>query len=147
MSTIRQGIIGTALLAGSIVLSAAGQLGMKVGMQEYRGGAAIIDTQVSMLHMLGDPVLWTTAGLFAYGISMLVWLAALARYPLSYAYPLLSLSYVLVYIGATQWSRLSEVATPLRTTGTLLILVGVCLVSLTESRGSSASRNATEGGS
>jgi len=44
---------------------------------------------------------------------------------------LLGLSYVLVYVGATQWPRLLESATPARTVGTLLILAGVTLVALT----------------
>ena len=58
----------------------------------------------------------------------------LVRYRLSYAYPLLASSYVLVYIGATSWPTLAEPATPQRTIGTLLILAGVALVSLTGER-------------
>ncbi len=79
-------------------------------------------------------LLWTAAGLAAYGLSLLAWLAVLVRYRLSYAYPLLALSYVLVYIGATSWPELAEPATPQRTIGTLLILAGVALVSLTGER-------------
>ena len=48
---------------------------------------------------------------------------------MSFAYPTLSLSYILVYVGATHWPLLAETATPSRTLGTLLILVGVGLVS------------------
>ena len=73
-------------------------------------------------------------GLAAYGLSLIAWLAVLARYPLSYAYPLLGLSYVLVYAGATHWARLQETATPLRTAGTLLILLGAALVSRSGAR-------------
>jgi undecaprenyl phosphate-alpha-L-ara4N flippase subunit ArnE len=79
-------------------------------------------------------IFWTVVGLFAYGLSLLAWLAVLVRYRLSYAYPLLALSYVLVYVGATNWPQLAEHATPQRTAGTLLILVGVALVSLTGDR-------------
>ena len=60
------------------------------------------------------------------------WLAVLARYPLSFAYPMLSLSYVLVYVGATHWPLLGEAPSPLRTLGTLLILTGVGLVTRTK---------------
>jgi undecaprenyl phosphate-alpha-L-ara4N flippase subunit ArnF len=125
-------ILGLALLAASIVLSAVGQLGMKVGMQELRTSFAAAGDS---LPFFGQAFFWTAGGLFAYALSMVAWLAVLVRYPLSFAYPLLSLSYVLVYIGATQWDRLLEAATPLRTSGTLLILVGVAIVSMSDDRG------------
>jgi undecaprenyl phosphate-alpha-L-ara4N flippase subunit ArnF len=84
------------------------------------------------LTMLAEPIAWTVAGLSAYACSLLIWLAVLVRYPLSFAYPLLGLSYALVYVGATHWPRLAEMATPLRTVGTLLILLGVALVLRTD---------------
>ena len=117
------------------MLSSIGQLCMKVGMQglkQYAGRRSRRPGARS--RALTEPLLFTAGGLFAYAVSMLAWLAVLVRYPLSYAYPFLSLSYVLVYIGATHWSRLMETATPLRTAGTLLILAGVALVSRTEGR-------------
>jgi drug/metabolite transporter (DMT)-like permease len=85
---------------------------------------------------LREALLFTAGGLVAYALSLLAWLAVLVRYRLSYAYPLLALSYVLVYAGATQWPELAEAATPQRTVGTLLILAGVGLASLAGGRGS-----------
>ena len=127
--------LGRALLASSIVLSAAGQLGMKAGMQELHAlparGVALATASWSEMV---PAVAWTAAGLTAYGLSLVCWLAVLVRYPLSYAYPLLGLAYVLVYIGATQWPRLAEPASLLRTGGTLLILVGVALVTVADRR-------------
>lgn len=134
MNPVPTRIIGVLLLATSIVLSAAGQLGMKVGMTEVRASGSFLAQADGALRLLSEPVLWTAGGLFAYGVSLIVWLGALMRYPLSYAYPFLSLSYVIVYVAATQWSRLAETATPLRSAGTFLIIAGVCLVSLTERR-------------
>ena len=130
--------IGTACLGASIVLSAIGQLGMKAGMQNLklaRAGGEIVWSLASS-PPLRDALLFTTAGLVAYGLSLLAWLAVLVRYRLSYAYPLLALSYVLVYVGATQWPELAEAATPQRTIGTLLILAGVGLASLAGGRAS-----------
>jgi undecaprenyl phosphate-alpha-L-ara4N flippase subunit ArnF len=128
--------LGAAALSASIVLSALGQLGMKAGMQNLKlaraGGELAWSLAFSPL--LRDALLWTLAGLAAYALSLLAWLAVLVRYRLSYAYPLLALSYVLVYVGATSWSQLAEHATPQRTLGTLLILAGVALVSLTGER-------------
>jgi len=128
--------IGAAALSASIVLSALGQLGMKAGMQNLklaRAGGELAWTAVST-PPLRDALFFTAAGLVAYGLSLLAWLAVLVRYRLSYAYPLLALSYVLVYAGATQWPVLAEAATPQRTLGTLLILAGVGLASLTGGR-------------
>jgi undecaprenyl phosphate-alpha-L-ara4N flippase subunit ArnF len=123
--------LGAAFLVGSIVLSAAGQLAMKVGMAELH---TLIDS-VSELGwsaelLVAPPTLWTAAGLASYGASMLCWLVVLARYPLSFAYPMLGLSYVLVYLGATEWPRLAETASASRSLGTLLIVIGVALVSM-----------------
>jgi multidrug transporter EmrE-like cation transporter len=128
--------LGIAALSASIVLSALGQLGMKNGMQHLRlaGASGEIAWSIAALAPLRAAIFWTVAGLFAYGLSLLAWLAVLARYRLSYAYPLLALSYVLVYLGATSWPQLAEPATPQRTFGTLLILAGVALASLTGER-------------
>ncbi len=127
--------LGRALLVSSIVLSAAGQLGMKAGMQELHGlalrGVALPSGSFSQLW---PAAFWTGAGLTSYGLSLICWLAVLVRYPLSYAYPLLSLAYVLVYVGATHWPRLLEPASALRTGGTLLILAGVALVTVADKR-------------
>jgi len=132
MSAASKRSFGIVLLTSSIVLSAVGQLCMKAGMQGLRESPVALEATWSALRMLQEPLLFAAGGLLAYAISMLAWLAVLVRYPLSYAYPFLSLSYVLVYLGATHWSRLMETATPLRTAGTLLILLGVILVSRTE---------------
>jgi undecaprenyl phosphate-alpha-L-ara4N flippase subunit ArnF len=117
--------IGVTAACCSIGLSALGQLCMKAGMLQAEGGFATLDLQ----SLASSPaVAWILAGLVAYGFSMLSWLTVLTRFTLSSAYPLLSLSYVLVYVGATHWPRLMETATPTRTLGTLLIAVGVALV-------------------
>ena len=120
--------LAIAALVASIVLSAAGQLAMKVGMLALHGVDELARAGWSAI---GPAVMWTVLGLVSYAVSMLAWLLVLARYPLSYAYPLLGLSYVLVYAVATQWSALAESATPLRTLGTLLVVAGVVLVSST----------------
>lgn len=124
---------GVACLAASIVLSALGQLAMKNGMRHLHLAGAGEIAQFTAPPMRAA-VFWTVVGLTAYGASLLAWLAVLVRYRLSYAYPLLALSYVLVYAGATHWPQLLEPATPTRTIGTLLILAGVALASLTGER-------------
>jgi drug/metabolite transporter (DMT)-like permease len=70
------------------------------------------------------PQLWFA--LFAYGVSLLVWLIGLSRVPVSQAYPLLSMGYVL-NIGLAWW-LLGEVPNVQRVVGTGVIVAGVVLV-------------------
>jgi len=134
MTAARARWLGVACLVASIALSALGQLAMKNGMRHlHLAGAGEIVWPITSPPVRAA-VFWTAVGLVAYGSSLLTWLVVLVRYRLSYAYPLLALSYVLVYVGATQWPQLLEPATPQRTVGTLLILAGVALVSATGER-------------
>jgi hypothetical protein len=127
-TTSASSVLGLACLSASIALSAVGQLGMKLGMESLHAAGAPGSASV------WPAALWTAAGLASYAVSLAAWLVVLIRYPLSYAYPLLGLSYVLVYLGATQLPSLLEPATPLRTLGTLLIVAGAALVSTTGDR-------------
>jgi drug/metabolite transporter (DMT)-like permease len=71
------------------------------------------------------PSLWYA--LCAYGLSVIVWLVGLSRVPVSQAYPLLSLGYV-INIGLAWW-LLGEVPNVQRVGGIAIIVVGVVLVS------------------
>lgn len=63
-----------------------------------------------------------------YLFAVLTWLRVLQWLPLSRAYPLLALGYVLVYGGAVAW--LAEAASWNRSLGTALVAVGVILAVL-----------------
>ena len=67
------------------------------------------------------------AGLLAYTLSMLCWMLALRRIALSRAYPLLSLSYVLVWLLATALPIFSEPFHIGALIGVLLIIIGLVL--------------------
>jgi undecaprenyl phosphate-alpha-L-ara4N flippase subunit ArnF len=122
-----------ALVSCSIVLSAGAQLLMKAGMLALN--SLDLNTILTALPVLSMPVLqvlaWILSGLTLYAISMLAWMAVLSRYQLSFAYPLLSLSYVLVYVAAVLWPRLHETVSMPKTIGVVLILAGVYLVTRT----------------
>jgi drug/metabolite transporter (DMT)-like permease len=70
------------------------------------------------------PQFWLA--LAAYGVSLVVWLIGLSRVPVSQAYPLLSMGYVL-NIGLAWW-LLGEVPNVQRIVGTGVIIAGVVLV-------------------
>jgi multidrug transporter EmrE-like cation transporter len=79
----------------------------------------------SMLILLRSPPFWS--GMLCYGASVCVWLAALSKAPVSTAYPMLSLGYVVVAAVAVTW--LGESLSPAKIVGIALICAGVVLVS------------------
>ena len=66
-------------------------------------------------------------GMTCYATSVCVWLAALSKAPVSTAYPMLSLGYVVVTAVSVLW--LGETVTGAKLIGIGLICVGVVLVS------------------
>lgn len=125
--------VGIASLAGSILASAAAQLLLKIGV--LLSPDAFHPAGQGM-HLSLDPddypgLWWILGGLAAYGVSLLAWLNVLARIPLSFAYPLLSISYVLVYIGAIASPLLAEDLTAMRAMGVMLVAFGAAIITST----------------
>lgn len=69
-------------------------------------------------------------GLFAYVLSMGCWFFALRKMALSKAYPLLSLSYVLVWVAAIRVPWLGESFSVGKLVGVSVIFLGLWLVCL-----------------
>ncbi len=67
-------------------------------------------------------------GLACYGVSLLLWLGALSRLPVSVAYPMLSVGYVVNAAAAA--FLFGEALTMQKITGIALISVGVVVLSL-----------------
>jgi multidrug transporter EmrE-like cation transporter len=66
------------------------------------------------------------AGAACYAVSLIVWVLALSKTPVSIAYPMVSLGFALNALLA--WWLLGEVVTPMRMAGIGVIIVGVFLV-------------------
>ena len=66
------------------------------------------------------------AGIACYAVSMVVWILALSKTPVSVAYPMVSIGFALN--AALAWWLLGEAVTPMRMTGIGVIIVGVFLV-------------------
>ena len=82
------------LLLGGVFLNAAAQLLLKAATRhsgELVGDSGKI-SWTAALQLVGAVPLWF--GLACYGISLIVWLGALSRVPVSLAYPMLSIGYV-----------------------------------------------------
>ncbi len=108
------------LILGTVAFSVLGQLLLKTGAQRLAGlgGVEFLLAAARNPHVL--------SGLAAWAASTVCWLYVLRAAPLSRAYPLTSLTYVLlplasVYVFGEQLRRLHGI-------GTVLILIGVACV-------------------
>ena len=113
------------ILFCGVLLNALAQLGLKAATR-VTGPLLATDSGVLRrgLELLSVPPLWYA--LFAYGLSVFVWLVGLSRVPVSQAYPLLSMGYV-INIGLAWWI-LGEVPNAQRVAGIGVIVLGVVLV-------------------
>ncbi|MEK6558295.1 MAG: EamA family transporter [Candidatus Margulisiibacteriota bacterium] len=108
-----------------ILIGVAGQLCLKTGMQQI-GTYSLIQKGIVLqyLKILFNPFVFF--GLVLYFTSTLFWLYLISRVPLSFAYPMLSISYVLVAIASL--ILFHERISVLNWVGITVILVGVCLI-------------------
>ena len=113
------------LIITAVAMSAVGQMALKIAVERAHLKNAIAAGVMSALGAAAaSPALW--AAVFIYVSSVALWLWALSEADLSTAYPFVSLGFVLTMVFAAIF--LKEVITPLKLTGTMLILVGCVLV-------------------
>ena len=108
-------------------MNAAAQLLLKVATRPLAHFDNFgMQTLLDSIGILGRSVpFW--AGMLCYGTSVCVWLAALSKAPVSTAYPMLSLGYIVVACVSVLW--LGETLSPAKMLGIALICAGVVLVS------------------
>ena len=116
------------LLALTILLSTVAQVFLKMGANELEIGSSHINLSLLLslaIKMLTTPMI--LLGLVLFGASAILWILILTKAELSYAFPLLSLGYVLMLIPA--WALFNEDISLNRLIGTLLICGGVYFIS------------------
>lgn len=115
------------LIIVSVSLNALAQVVLRKAMLTL--GVLPPPTQVVnfALTLAGNPWLW--AGMACYGASIGIWLAVLARVPVSLAYPMLSIGYIIAAVLGVIFLR-EAVSVP-RALGIGLICFGVFFVSRT----------------
>ena len=115
------------LILTGVGLNAAAQLLLKVATKPLAHfnefNTDILSSSIVIL--LRSVPFWT--GMLCYAASVCVWVAALSKAPVSTAYPMLSLGYVVVAAVSVAW--LGETLTPAKMLGIALICTGVVLVS------------------
>lgn len=121
MNAVSFGLIFT-----GVMLNAAAQILMKAGTN------AVGHFEFSMANVM--PVGWKLAtewhivtALFCYGLSVVVWILALSRVPVSIAFPMLSMAYVVNALAA--WYLLGEELNPAKVLGIGIIILGVVVIS------------------
>ena len=103
-----------AFILTGVLLNAGAQLLLKAGTNAEPLGLRLAIEP----HILG--------GLACYGVSVVVWVIALSKVPVSIAYPMLSIGYVVNAVAA--YYLLGETVTPMRLAGIGVIIVGVFIV-------------------
>lgn len=127
--TVEESKRGYALALSSVLLVTLDQLLLKSGVI---GLPPILFTFPALDSLLSTPdllpkLLLLLCGIVAYLGSLLCWLGALRYLPLHRAYPLLALSYGLVYLCAITLPWLHESFSLLKGAGVLFIILGVYL--------------------
>ncbi|MGO9932732.1 MAG: SMR family transporter [Steroidobacteraceae bacterium] len=120
-------VITWVLIFTGVGLNAAAQLLLKVATRPLSHFTVFnwgtLNSSIGILFK--SPQFWT--GMLCYAASICVWLAALSKAPVSTAYPMLSLGYVVVAFASVLW--LGESLTVAKVLGIALICAGVVLVS------------------
>jgi multidrug transporter EmrE-like cation transporter len=115
------------LILLSISIAVGGQMLLKIGIN--RIGVLSFSSLVGFRHFLlgiiKSPLVMS--GLFLYIISAAIWLVVLSAVDLSFAYPFLGFTYVLVLVFSK--FILKEDVSLIRWIGTIIITIGVIVIS------------------
>lgn len=116
--------MNTLLIIISVLLNCAAQLLIRKGM--------LIEGEVGMHNMVSHlgtmfTNIWLWGAMLCYAVSILLWMSVLSKVEVSYAYPFLSIGYVLSAVAG--YLLFSENITPIRIVGIIVICVGVILIS------------------
>lgn len=82
------------------------------------------DKLAFLLALFLDP--WVLSGFFSAFLAAICWMAAMTRFELSYAYPFMSLSFVLVLIFSSIF--FDESLSPAKLIGTTLVIFGLIIL-------------------
>ncbi len=113
------------LILLGVLLNAAAQLCLKEGMRRI-GHFDFVWANIIPIGLQVAGNVFVLSGLFLYVISVAVWLLVLSRVEVSFAYPLLSVGYIVNAVAG--YYLFQENLSLTRVTGILIIIVGVYFV-------------------
>ena len=109
----------------AVLINAGAQLLLKAGTNRVGEFAYSLDNVVPIgLKVATSPHI--VGGIACYVVSVIIWILALSRVPVSIAYPMLSIGYIVNAVAA--WVLFGESVTTQKLLGIGFIIVGVWLV-------------------
>jgi multidrug transporter EmrE-like cation transporter len=116
------------LILTGVLLNAFAQIVLKQGMRTIGTFAFSLDNIIPIGIKVGlNP--FVLVGLGCYGISVFVWLMVLSRVDVSYAYPMLSVGYIVAALAGK--ILFGEPVNMIRWSGIITICIGVWLITRT----------------
>lgn len=112
------------LLLVSVIFGATGQFLFRMGMKSY-GQVSAAGVFKQLFAIILTPQIFS--GFILFGISSILWLSVISKSQLSYAYPMVSMGYVLTLI--LSWLFLNEHINIYKIIGTIFIMSGVIFIS------------------
>jgi multidrug transporter EmrE-like cation transporter len=124
------GAIELLVLFTAIAMGAVGQIGMKAGMNRVRdkSGGDLGPLLKALPRIFTD--LYVLGGISIYVLSTVLWLWVLSRVPLSFAYPCISVSYIIIIVAGKFVFR--ERIDGWKIAAIILILIGVIALGFSE---------------
>jgi multidrug transporter EmrE-like cation transporter len=119
-------IISFGLIFLGVMLNAAAQILMKAGTNSI-GHFEFSAENILPIGLRLATEWHIIVALFCYAVSVVVWILALSRVPVSIAFPMLSMAYVVNAIAA--WYLLNEAFNPVKLVGMGVIILGVVIIS------------------
>jgi multidrug transporter EmrE-like cation transporter len=119
------------LILSSVTLNALAQLLVKKGMTVI----GKIDVSISSIGSLIPQLIvngYIIGGLGSYVVSIFIWFVVLSRVQVSYAYPYLSIGYIITAVAA--YLFLGESLSLYKIAGILIICVGIIILSIGASK-------------
>lgn len=105
----------------SVFISSLGQIILKFGAIRFE---SIYNSKNTLLKMFNTP---TLIGLSLYGLSAFLWMIVLRKADLSYAYPMVSFGYILIYVAS--YFLFNESINLTRIIGLAVIIIGIIILS------------------
>ena len=116
------------LIVFGVLLNALAQIALKQGMRVIGPFSFSVENILPILIKISvNPFI--IAGLACYAVSVIVWLMVLSRVEVSFAYPLLSIGYIVTAFAG--YLFFNENMGYVRWTGVLIICLGVYLITKT----------------
>mgnify|MGYP003645338983 FL=1 len=116
------------LIFTGVFLNAIAQLALKAGMRQIGHFEFTPSVLWDMSWRIGTNP-YVVGGLTCYVVSVAFWLLALSRVDVGFAYPMLSVGYIVTAVAA--YYVFGEPLTPIRIAGIAVIMVGVFMIART----------------